>query len=57
MKEIEGLINRVVFLSASSDDVKGHTIMWSRFVDYIKSEGTSNAYKKSLCFPQDYNNK
>lgn len=45
-KEIDGLINRGVFMPAHISDTSGHRIYGSRFVDYVKHEGTLEAYEK-----------
>lgn len=46
-KKIDGLLNRGVFIPATVSDAHGHRIYKSRFVDYVKNEGTPNAFEKS----------
>lgn len=47
IKEIDGLLNRGVFMHGSLSNAGGHRIYDSRFVDYVRHEGTSEAYEKS----------
>lgn len=54
-KEIDGLINRGVFIPSSVSDARGNRIYGSRFVDYVKNEGTPNAFEKSRVVPTAFN--
>lgn len=53
-KEIDGLIDRGVFMSASLSEERGHRIYGSLFVDYVKDEGTPEAYEKSRFILQGF---
>lgn len=48
-KEIDGLINRSIFIPVSIKDARGYRMYGSRFVEYVNHEGTPNAFEKS-CF-------
>lgn len=54
-REIDGLINRGVFVPATVADAKGQRIYGSRFVDFVKNEGTPEAFEKSRFIAQAFN--
>ena len=54
-KEIDGLIDRGVFVPATVSDARGHRIYGTRFVDYVKNEGTPEAFEKSRFVAQAFN--
>lgn len=54
-KEIDGLLNRGVFTPATVNDARGHCLYKSRFVDYVKNEGTPEAFKKSQFVTSAFN--
>lgn len=54
-KEIDGLINRGVFVPATINDGCGHRIYGSCIVDYIRHEGTTEAYEKLRLVAQAFN--
>lgn len=49
----DGLIDRKVFVLASTEDARGHKIIGSRFVECTKNEGTPNAFEKPMLVAQD----
>lgn len=54
-KEIDGLLNRGVFIPATVKDAHGHRIYKSRFIDYVKNEGTPEAFEKSRFVASAFN--
>ena len=55
--ELDGLLDRVVFVVVPKSEAEGKRIYGGRFVDQIKNSGKPTAYKKSRYVVQAFNDK
>lgn len=56
-KGIDGLITGGVFVPTTVNNAHGHRIYGSRFVYYVKNEGTPKAYEKSHFVAQTFDDR